>query len=123
MAILLIEDTLWAKKQLATSLESYDDAAFVKMILSFANLYNLTKLEMSASLTWDPRTILSGFNKSLMAVPSAKNYGLLVTTYLFLFSGMDTLLITLINIFAVPIGTVDFSTMIRLFFNLVGLLL
>jgi len=29
MAMLLIEDTLWAKKQFAVSLDNYDDAEFV----------------------------------------------------------------------------------------------
>lgn len=34
MAILLIEETLWAKKQLAASFESYAEALFVKIIFS-----------------------------------------------------------------------------------------
>lgn len=55
---------------------------------------------------------LSGYLKSLMAVPSAKNSGLLVIMYFFLFSGIEIETRILLIIFAVPIGTVDFSTKI-----------
>lgn len=78
--MLLIEETLWAKKQLETSFDNSDEAEFVNITLSATYLYRLIKFEMSASLLNDPKTTLSGFMMSAMAVPSAKNYGLLVIT-------------------------------------------
>jgi hypothetical protein len=56
----------------------------------------------------EPITILSGFIKSFIAVPSARNSGLLVTTYFSLFYFIETALIISDIILAVPIGTVDF---------------
>jgi hypothetical protein len=35
MAMLLMDETLWARKQLATSLDSYDEYWFVKIVFSF----------------------------------------------------------------------------------------
>lgn len=49
MAILLIDETLWAKKQLAANLESSAEALLVKIILySPAYLYKLDNLLMSS---------------------------------------------------------------------------
>lgn len=48
IAILLIEETLWAKKQLAANLESSADALLVKIILSYpAYLYKSDNLLIS----------------------------------------------------------------------------
>jgi hypothetical protein len=55
-----------------------------------------------------PSTILSGFIRSLTAVPSAKNYGLLAITYLCLLEAIDVAPIISLIILDVPIGTVDF---------------
>lgn len=80
MAILLIEETLWAKKQLETNFDSSDEAELVNITLSATYLYRFIKFVISASLLNDPKTTLSGLIMSAMAVPSAKNYGLLVIT-------------------------------------------
>lgn len=68
-------------------------------------------------------TILSGLRRSSMAVPSAKNYGLLVKIYLFLFYGIELELMIFFKNLAVPIGTVDFSTIIKLLIIFYGFLL
>ena len=70
-----------------------------------------------------PRTTRSGFIKSLIAEPSAKNSGLLATTNFEMFSGIETALMILVIILAVPIGTVDFSTITTLSQILSGLAL
>lgn len=57
---------------------------------------------------------LSGFIKSAMAVPSARNYGLLATVYLGLLDFTEVASMIPYIIFEVPIGTVDFYTRITL---------
>lgn len=86
--MLFIEETLWAKKQLETNFDNSEEALLVYIIFSDAKLYNLFKFDISMSLSLTPITILSGFNKSYIAVPYAKNSGLLAIVYLFLFSGI-----------------------------------
>lgn len=65
---------------------------------------------------FDPITTLSGWEKSLIADPYAKNSGLLTIIYFYACSGTLLELIISVIILAVPIGTVDFSTNIIGFF-------
>ena len=84
IAILLIDETLWAKKQFAVNLANSADALLVNMSLSYpANLNKFDSFSILLPFLL-PIMTLSGLRRSLTAVPSAKNSGLLAMVYLFL---------------------------------------
>ncbi len=73
MAILLIDDTLWARKQFEANLANSAEALLVKINRSSPT--NLNKFDNLAILLVFllPIMTLSGFKRSLTAVPYAKN--------------------------------------------------
>lgn len=114
MAILLIEETLWARKQLAANLESQAEALLVKIILylpAYSNRFESFEMSLPYLL---PMMTRSGFIKSATAVPYAKNYGLLAIVNFLQFGCMEVALMIPVIILKVPIGTVDFSTRMTL---------
>mmetsp|Transcript_7920 Transcript_7920/g.17018 ORF Transcript_7920/g.17018 Transcript_7920/m.17018 type:complete len:210 (+) Transcript_7920:747-1376(+) len=112
----LIDDTRCAKKALATNLDSSDDHRLVVRILSreIQLAYTLTTVSMASSpsgVCGPPIRTRSGSCRSVIAVPSARNSGLLRTWKVTLgfFSLADRMRLMAS---AVRTGTVDFSTTI-----------
>mmetsp|Transcript_8269 Transcript_8269/g.28399 ORF Transcript_8269/g.28399 Transcript_8269/m.28399 type:complete len:251 (+) Transcript_8269:821-1573(+) len=112
----LMEEILWARKAFAASLASSEDHRLLVRICSSGTHWAYTSLRVwiafrPLGVCLPPMMTLSGFSRSLMAVPSARNSG---------FDRMSKrapslrtlLLSTLSTACAVLTGTVDFSTMI-----------
>mmetsp|Transcript_2063 Transcript_2063/g.5298 ORF Transcript_2063/g.5298 Transcript_2063/m.5298 type:complete len:253 (+) Transcript_2063:516-1274(+) len=110
----LIDEMRWARKALATSLDSSEDHRLVVMMRSRSTQYSYTSTSfwMAASpsgVCWPPMRTRLGLARSAMAVPSARNSGLLRIWCLMPLSlqartrPIDS---------AVRTGTVDFSTTI-----------
>ena len=96
--MLLIDETLWARKQFAVSLASSAEAFLVWTMRSYPTYLNkLVSLSMLAPF-WLPKMTLSGLRRSATAVPSAKNYGLLAIVYLFLLASIELALIKVLSI-------------------------
>jgi len=68
-----------------------------------------------------PKITRSGFIKSFIAVPYARNYGLLAMVYFLLFYFVEVASIIPLIIYDVPIGTVDFYTRITFSYILCSL--
>lgn len=65
----MIDDTLWAKKQLAANFDNSAEALFVKISLSSpTNLKRFERLSIFSPFLL-PKITLSGLIKSLTAVP------------------------------------------------------
>mmetsp|Transcript_2147 Transcript_2147/g.3966 ORF Transcript_2147/g.3966 Transcript_2147/m.3966 type:complete len:302 (-) Transcript_2147:241-1146(-) len=110
----LILDTRCAKNALATSLDSSEDHKLVVMIDSRGTqrAYTSTRRAMAAAPASDssaPINTRPGFSRSRIAVPSAKNSGLLRIWKL---SPRELACSTRRMVLAVCTGTVDFSTTI-----------
>ena len=107
--MLFMEETLWARKQLATNLHSYELIVEVVMIFSFGREPCRPISKSKISFRSHPKTTRSGLRRFSTEVPSAKNYGLLTTTNLFLFYCLVWLAVIIsLIILWVKIGTVDF---------------
>jgi hypothetical protein len=110
----LIEEMRWARKALATSLESSADHRLVVMILSaatqWAKMSTISRAAASPAGVWrEPISTRSGSSRSRTADPSARNSGLETTSkwMFFLFSCRIRSMAS-----AVRTGRVLFSTMI-----------
>lgn len=107
----LMDETRWARKALATSLDNSDDQRLVVMICSLGTqlAYTLTSVAMAArpsGVCSPPMRTREGWRRSATAVPSARNSGLERTWNL----NLDALARTRLIDSAVRTGTVDFST-------------
>eukprot|EP00796_Vickermania_ingenoplastis_P002577 gene2576-biopygen2066 len=73
----LIDEMRCARKAFATSFDSSLDHRFVVTILSFGTQFSYTEERTPMASSLPPIRTRSGFSRSLIAVPSARNSGLL----------------------------------------------
>ena len=121
----LIEDILWAKNAFAVSLDNSEDHTLVVKILCLGiHLAYISTSLFAASIpscVWfEPIKTLSDWNKSSIAVPSAKNSGL-DNTWKFTFSPVESRMVCIVS--AVLTGNVDFSTIILSVFDILAICL
>ena len=113
----LIDEILWARNALAANLDNSEDQVFVVIIFSVGIQFEYTEHNslialLPSGVSSPPINIRSGFKRSSIAVPSAKNSGFDSTSNLM--PGLVLAFNILLILSAARTGTVLFSTTILL---------